>query len=139
MKDVRTIQGHFTEFDGTIEADEAIEDLRASGVIRAASVDTRQPQRDEHLRSPDFFDAASFPEIRFETRGVESREDGAFRILGALTIKEATFEVPLEASLRGPAQDPYGNDRIAIDARGRLEWGDMEVEIVADVSATKVG
>ena len=136
---MRTIQGHFSEFDGTIDAGDTIEELRASGVIRAGSVDTRQPQRDEHLRSPDFFDAASFPEIRFETRGVERREDGTFRIVGALTIKEATFEVPLEASVRGPAQDPYGNERVAIDTRGKIEWADMEVEIVADVSATKVG
>ena len=138
IKDVRTIVGRFTDFAGTIEVGERPEELRARGIIRTASLDTHEPQRDAHLRSPDFFDAERFPEIAFETLRVEPLDERNLRIFGRLTIKETPIELPLVASVRS-GQDPYGNDRIAIDSRGRIEWGDASVEIVADVSAVQAG
>ena len=137
IKDLRTVAGRFTEFDGAIVARERLEDLRASGVIRVDSLTTHQPQRDAHLRSADFFDAARFPEIRFETVRVEPLSSDRFAIDGRLTIKETRFDVRLEAEVRGPGEDDYGNQRLAVDTRGVIEWGDTTVEITADVSATK--
>ena len=137
IKDLRTIAGRFTEFDGTIEAGEQLEDLRASGLIKVGSLTTHQPQPDAHLRSADFFDAERFPEIRFETLGVEPLGDNRFTIGGRLTIKETPLDVRLEAKTRGPGEDDYGNQRLAVETAGVIEWGDTTVEIVADVSATK--
>ncbi len=138
IKDVRTIVGRFTDFDGSIVVGERPDDLRAEGTIRAGSLSTHEPQRDAHLRSPDFVDAERFPEIRFETVRVEPQTDRELKIFGRLTIKETPIDVVLDATVRGPGQDPYGNERIAIDSRTTIEWGDTAVEIVADVSATKV-
>src|SRR3712207_9340857 len=77
-----TIKGRFTDFEGAIEAGESLESTQARGVINVASVSTDQPQRDEHLRSPDFFEADRYPEIRFASNGIEPVGDGVVRIRG---------------------------------------------------------
>jgi polyisoprenoid-binding protein YceI len=135
-EDIRTIKGQFRDFEGTIEGGEG---PTAQGVLRTASLETGDPKRDEHLRSPDFFDVEQFPEIRFASKGIEAAEDGTLVIAGELTIKDTTFEVPLEARLRGPQQDAYGLERIAIDSVGRIQWGPTGVSLIVDVSATRNG
>ena len=102
---ITTVKGTFADFDGTIEIREDGTG-HAVGTIRAASIDTREPQRDEHLRSPDFFDAGSFPEIHFESTYVGSGEGNAFRVVGDLTIRGVTRELELEARFEGSARDP---------------------------------
>lgn len=135
-EDIRTIKGQFRDFEGTIEGGEG---ASARGVIRTASLETGDPRRNEHLSSPDFFEVAQFPEIRFASKSIEPGEDGTLLITGELTIKDTTFEVPLQARLRGPQQDAYGLERIAIDSAGRLEWGPTGVSLTVDVSATRNG
>src|SRR5947208_12130188 len=75
---IATVRGEFTEFDGTLEIGDDLSTASAYGTVKTASVDTNEPQRDQHLRSPDFFDAAQYPEIRFEATSIEALDDEEF-------------------------------------------------------------
>lgn len=151
---IATVRGRFREFEGTIIAAEDIADSRASGVVKTASIDTNQPDRDAHLRSPDFFDVERYPEIRFESTRIEPRGGPKFNVVGNLTIRDMTREVVLETTVEGTTRDPWGNDRVGMRARGTIDrkefglrWqqaletggfllGD-EVTLLIDVSAVK--
>ncbi len=124
---ITTVKGSFDEFEGVIEVPE--DGLpRAAATIKTESIDTNEPQRDEHLRSPDFFDASYYPAITFESKRIEPSADGAFRILGELTIKGQSRELELEADLQGTARDPWGNDRVGVVVRGELTPTDFGVD-----------
>lgn len=133
-EEIRTIKGRFTDFEGAIEGGEG---ATAQGVVRTASLETDEPRRNAHLKSADFFDVERFPEIRFASKSIEQREDGTLVITGELTIKDTTFEVPLEARVRGPQEDAYDLQRIAIDSEGRIDWGPTGVSLTVDITATK--
>jgi polyisoprenoid-binding protein YceI len=150
---ITTVRGRFADVEGLVEVDEH-GPAKALATIRAESVDTNQPQRDEHLRSPDFFDATGFPEIRFESNRLEHLEGSRFQVLGDLTIKGTTREIELEAEFTGLNRDPYGNDRLGLTIRGQLDPNDYgvdwnqeletggnligdRVDFVADVSAIR--
>jgi polyisoprenoid-binding protein YceI len=134
---VSTIVGHFTDFEGTIELAEPLDDSRASGVIRTSSVDTHNEKRDEHLRSGDFFDAPAFPEIRFESTRIGQIGEDAFRIAGELSIKDFKHEIELETKLVGAGEDRFGNDRVSFESHGTFNWGPAEVHLTAHVSAIR--
>src|SRR5687768_13137822 len=104
---IATVKGRFAGLRGTILLDE--ENLSDSSVevsIDAATIDTRQDGRDDHLRSADFLDVANHPEITFRSRKVEAISDERFRVVGELTIRGTTLEVVLDARLEGRVQDP---------------------------------
>src|SRR5450432_2506136 len=82
---IATVRGEFTEFEGTLKIGDDLSTAIAFGTVKVQSVDTNEPQRDEHLRSGDFFDAAQHPELRFESTGIEALDDEEFRITGKLT------------------------------------------------------
>ncbi len=121
------MKGSFTAFTGSIVVAED-GTAHAEGVIGAESIDTNEPQRDEHLRSPDFFDAAGFPEIRFHSTSIGDVDGSDFRVAGELTIRGTTRPIELHASYDGQARDPYGNDRIGLTVRGRLDPTDYGVD-----------
>ncbi len=129
-----TINGRFTQFDGRLEGGEQ---PSIAGTIRVDSLRTDQAQRDAHLISPDFLDAATAPEIRFESTAVEALDERRFAIRGNLFVKEQPFEVELEGAIRGRGQGKAGDDRLLLDARGSFDWGTTTVEITAAVSAVK--
>jgi polyisoprenoid-binding protein YceI len=129
-----TINGRFTDFDGTLEGGEQ-PSLR--GTIRADSLRTDNEQRDAHLISPEFLDAAKHQEIRFESKAVESLGDDRFTIRGDVVVKEAPFEVELEGRVRGRGVGKAGDERLLLDARGSFDWGTTTVEVVAAVSAAR--
>jgi polyisoprenoid-binding protein YceI len=118
---IATVRGRFREFEGTIIAAEDIADSRASGVVKTASIDTNQPDRDAHLRSPDFFDVERYPEIRFESTRIEPLGGPKFNVVGSLTIRDMTREVVLETTVEGTTHDPWGNDRVGMRARGTID------------------
>ncbi|HEU5212092.1 MAG TPA: YceI family protein [Gaiellaceae bacterium] len=124
---ITTVKGTFGNFEGTIEVapDGA---AKATGVIASESIDTNEPQRDEHLRSADFFDTATFPEIRFESIAIGGVEGTAFTVAGELTIRGITRPIELEAFFEGAARDPWGNDRIGLTVRGHLDPNDYGVD-----------
>jgi polyisoprenoid-binding protein YceI len=121
---IATVRGEFTDFHGTLELSEDLSSAKAYGTVTVASIDTNEPQRDEHLRSPDFFDAAEYPEIKFESTQIEALDAEEFRITGQLTIRGITNEVVLHADLLGADVDPYGNERIGLEVTGQLSRGD---------------
>jgi polyisoprenoid-binding protein YceI len=151
---IATVRGRFKEFEGTIIAAPDIAHSRAFGVAKAASIDTNQPDRDAHLRSPDFFDAERYPDIRFESTRIEPLGGPQFRVLGDLTIKDATREIEFDVTVEGAERDPWDNDRVGMTAVGKinrttfgLQWQKVlesggflvgeDVKILIDVSAVK--
>jgi polyisoprenoid-binding protein YceI len=123
---IATVKGRFTDFAGTLEA---FEDgmLRASGTIRTASIDTGEPKRDEHLRSADFFEAESYPEITFESTEIVPTGKTSFRLAGELTMRGITKPVELTGSVEGTGRDPWGNDRVALQVRGTINRSDWDL------------
>jgi polyisoprenoid-binding protein YceI len=124
---VSKVRGRFARFSGSVALDEG--DLTRSVIeatIDASSIDTGTPQRDEHLRSPDFFDAARFPELRFRSTRIERLADDRYRMTGDLTVRDVTRPVSLEVEYGGRARDPWGNERagfIATASLDRKEFG----------------
>lgn len=146
-----TVKGFFTDFEGSLHSDG--EQVQARGVVKGASVNTRSEKRDEHLRSPEFFDVENHPEIRFESTRFQLAGDG-FDVTGELTIKGITREVTFNATFEGTTPDPWGGERIGVEASGlvdrrlfHLNWdvktptgiplASYEIKIVIHVGAVK--
>ena len=123
---ITTVRGRFTRFDGAITADPK-NPLAASveGWIDVASVDTHEPDRDNHLRSPDFFDAAQFPRLTFRSKRIEKAGSDTYRVIGDLTIKNTTREITFEVTDGGQNKDPWGNLRWGITASTTLNRKDF--------------
>jgi polyisoprenoid-binding protein YceI len=151
---IATVRGEFTDFEGTLEIGEDLSSAKVYGTVKAQSVDTNEPQRDDHLRSPDFFDAARFPELRFESTSIEALDDEEFRITGRLTIHGMTNEIVLHAEVQGTDVDPWGNERVGLEVTGQLSRGEYgmtfnqalgsgnvlvadKVKLALDISAVK--
>ncbi len=124
---ISDVKGEFSKTEGKAQIDEA--DLTRSTVevtIDAASVDTRDPKRDAHLKSADFFDAAKFPTITFKSTKVEAGKDGALTVTGDLTMHGVTKPVTLEGSVTKAITDPWGLTRRGASFTGKLDrkaWG----------------
>jgi polyisoprenoid-binding protein YceI len=121
---IATVRGQFNEFAGTLEIGEDLSSATAYGTVKVQSVDTKEPQRDDHLRSPDFFDAAQYPELSFESTRIEALDDEEFAITGNLTIHGITKEIVLHAEVQGTDVDPWGNERVGLEITGQLARGD---------------
>ena len=124
---VTKVRGSFNEFEGTGYFDaENPQNSKAQLTIKAASIDTRNADRDNHLRSNDFFDMDTYPEITFASTGVEQAGDSNYRVTGDLTIKGVTKPVTIGFEYTGTAIDPYGNTRIGFEGSttvNRKNWG----------------
>jgi polyisoprenoid-binding protein YceI len=124
---VTTVRGRFKDFEGDVQVEDDDPTTAVARVtIRPASVDTGQEQRDQHLRSADFFHAERFPEMTFASTGVESRGDNRYRVTGDLRIKDQTRPIVLDVEVEERFTDPFGNERIGVTATGKLnrrDWG----------------
>lgn len=123
---VSTVRGHFTDYTGTLELDP--NDLTRShfkAEIGAASVDTREGKRDEHLRSADFFDVENHPKITFESRRIEHKQGHEYRLIGDLTIRGTTCEVILDAEFAGLQKSPWGDTRTGFSLSGSINRKDF--------------
>jgi polyisoprenoid-binding protein YceI len=123
---IATVRGEFTEFEGVLDITDA--GVTARGTVKAASVDTNEPQRDAHLRSPDFFDAETYPELTFRSTRIEAVDDETFRITGQLTLHGVTNELVLTAEVNGTDVDPYGNEKAGLEVTGQLSRGDYDMK-----------
>ncbi len=123
---VSKVRGRFAKWGGTLEMDEN-DPVRAKVdvVIEAASVDTGVEQRDAHLRSADFFDVERYPAIEFRSRAVQAAGDGAYRLVGDLTMHGVTRPVTLEVEFAGSAKDPWGGVRAGFSARTTIDRKDF--------------
>lgn len=121
------VRGEFKSFRGAIEVDpQDLTTARGRLEVDMASVDTGEEKRDEHLRSPDFFDVEQFPTMVFETSSVSKASDDHYKVVGDLTIKGASREVELDYEHGGEGVDPYGNKKVGGTLSGtikRSDWG----------------
>ena len=125
-----TVRGRFKDFNGTVEVDERNPDSSIVNVeIAAASIDTGVADRDAHLRSADFLDAANKPSLKFRSKRIEgaaAKPGDRFRLIGDLTIRDTTMEVVLDAEFEGTGKDPWGGTRAGYKASTRIDrrdWG----------------
>lgn len=124
---VAKVRGAFTDFEGTATVDG--DDLSASSVTvtaRVASIDTRNADRDGHLRSGDFFDADTYPTLTFASTEISRVGDDVVRIAGDLTLKGVSRPVSIDFEYQGRAVDPYGNERFGFEGSvvvNRKDWG----------------
>lgn len=122
-----TVKGQFKEFAGRIEIGDDLAHARAAGTVQVASVDTRDPGRDEHLRSPDFFDVEQYPELQFESGVVRVLDEDTFHLEGQLTLHGVTRNVVLEAMVQGVDIDPWGNERLGLEVFGQISRADFDI------------
>ena len=150
---IANVKGNFKGFEGTLES--GPDGLKAYGTVDVASVDTREPQRDGHLRSPDFFDADTHPQITFTSTSVRAIDEDTFEVEGDFTIRSITRPLKLVATLEGTETDPQGKQRVGLAATAQINRSDFDmkfnmalgsgnvvvgdkVKILIDVSAVKV-
>ena len=123
---ISTVKGRFADVSGELKGDLTDPnsfELEVS--VDTASIDTRQAQRDAHLRSPDFFDAAQWPSIRFVGKRVEGNVADEFSLFGDITIRDVTRELELRVTNEGSVVDPWGGSRIGFSAKGKLDRRDF--------------
>ena len=124
---VTTVRGQFGEFEGSAHLDTTDPSASSAKVnIRAASISTGQADRDAHLRSGDFFDVETFPELSFVTTGVTRADATTWTVTGDLTIKGVTNPVTIDFESTGSARDPFGNLRVGFEGTAtinRKDWG----------------
>ena len=123
---ITTVKGRFTAVEGTVVLDEANPAASAAEItVQVASVDTREPQRDAHLRSADFFDVEKYPTLTFRSSGARDVTADGFTLDGDLTIHGVTRPVTLEVVHEGRARDPWGGERAGYAATTRIKRSDF--------------
>ena len=153
---IATVRGRFGSLSGTVQGLHGnVAAPSVDVVIDVAGIDTREPKRDEHLRSPDFFDVGRFPTITFKASRVDGDTRGAFRLTGDLTVRDVTREVVLDVENQGEGSDPWGGFRAGFSATGKLDrrdfglgWNQLleaggflvgdEIKITIDVELTRL-
>jgi polyisoprenoid-binding protein YceI len=118
---VSKVKGRFGSFAGEITVGETPDKSSVEVTIDAASVDTREERRDNHLRSADFFDVENFPELHFVSTALVPKGRGAFDLEGTLTIHGVSQPVTLSVEHEGIVIDPYGNERIGFSASSEID------------------
>ena len=130
---IAKVRGHFTGFNGTIELG-ANGDIpvKIDGTVDATTVATREEKRDGHLRSADFFDVENFPSITFASTSITGSGTD-FTVVGNLTLHGTTNSITLKGEVGGHTTDPWGNDRVAYSATGRIKRGEFGITFNANL------
>lgn len=152
---ITNVKGEFRQFDATLEMDEAnLSTASVHVIIDAASVFTNNEDRDNHLKSGDFFDAENHKELTFKGSSLQKKDDNEYILKGILTIRGVSKEVTLDVEFGGVNKDPWGNQKAGFSLNGkfnRKDWGlnwnaaleaggvlvSDEVRISAEVQFTK--
>ena len=123
---IAKVRGRFTRFSGSLSGDAS--DLTSAKLVAevdADSIDTNMSDRDAHLRSPDFFDAATFPKLTFSSTRIERAGEGQYKAHGDLSIRGVTKPVVFDLAVHGQAKDPWGNDRTAFTLETSIDRSDF--------------
>lgn len=118
---ISTATGYFKKFDATVEMDN--DDFSKAKVWFEAdvdSVDTKNAQRDTHLKSDDFFNAEKFPKLTFRSTAINKTGDGEYELTGDLTIRDITKSVKLDVEYNGSTVDPWGFERLGFEVTGKV-------------------
>ena len=119
---IATVKGRFAVVRGTVTTDEADPAKGQADIeIDADSIDTREPQRDTHLKSADFFEVEKFPKITFRSTRVTGVDGDSFKLVGDLTIRGMTRSVTLDVTSEGRGKDPWGGERAGFSATGKIK------------------
>lgn len=125
---ISTVRGEFHAVNGTVTVDDDISKSYVNVTIDTSTVDTREPDRDKHLRSADFFDVANHPTMTFVSTKVELAGPGKLKVTGDLTIRGVTKSVVLEVSAPKPAiKDPWGMQRTAVSGAAQINRQDFGI------------
>ncbi len=125
---VSRVRGHFQEFAGHIVGDpENLMGAQAEFSAQVASVNTNQPQRDEHLRTSDFFDAEHYPTLTFKSSRIEKKDATTYTVWGDFTLRGVTKEIPVTVEFLGISKDPWGGTRAGFEATARVNRKDFGV------------
>jgi len=118
---ISTVSGFFKSFEGTMETEsDDFENADISFALNIDSIDTTQPQRDEHLKSPEFFDAVKYPQITFKSTSFKKTGDDEYELAGDLTVKDVTKPVTLAVEYGGSTDDFYGNTKAGFEVTGKI-------------------
>lgn len=134
---IATVEGRFKKFEGTIVIDEKFNKSKANLDVDVTSIDTDNTQRDDHLKSADFFDTAKTPKLLFVTKKIVGSAD-KLKIVGDLTIKGKTKEVALDVKYLGDVNDAYGNHKVVFSAEGKINRKDFGLNWSSMVEAGPV-
>jgi polyisoprenoid-binding protein YceI len=125
---VSKVRGQFTEFEGTIVTAENPSDSTVTATIKLDSIDTRNEQRDNHIRSADFFEVEKYPTMTYRSTGLSGNGEN-WTIEGDLTLHGVTRPVPLSLELNGFTADPYGGQRAGFSATAEINRRDFGIDI----------
>jgi polyisoprenoid-binding protein YceI len=123
---IATVRGSFHSFEGKLDAtgDAAV----LEGTVAVDSVDTNEENRDGHLKAPEFFDAAQYPQITFTSTASEPNGEGQIRLLGEITIKGITKPLELVGTIAEGGEDPWGNQRIGLELEGKIDRREFDLK-----------
>ena len=122
---VTKVRGSFTEFSGTASSEENLNNAQINVEIDVNSVDTRNADRDGHLKTGDFFEVEKFPKITFTSTEVAAKDDETLAVTGDLTIKDVTKSVTIDFEFNGEAVDPFGNTRVGFEGQTTVNRKDF--------------
>jgi polyisoprenoid-binding protein YceI len=118
---ITTVKGRIADVEGVINIDEKNPmNSSVEATLKAASLDTRTEQRDQHLRSGDFLDVEKYPAIKFRSTRLEGDKE-EFKLTGELTIRDVTREITLDVQFEGQTKDPWGGERVGFSATGKID------------------
>lgn len=136
---ISTVTGRFGSYDGKIEADgDDFENAKVTFTADINSISTNDKDRDQHLKSDDFFNAEEYPQLKFESKNFEKVGDGEYKVTGDLTIRDVTKEVELDVVHGGTVGDPYGNTKARFEVTGTINRKEFGLTWDAVTEAGKV-
>lgn len=130
------VRGSFTEFSGALEIAEKVEDSTATVEIQIKSIDTRNADRDTHIRSAEILDVENHPVMRFATTGVRQNGDD-YLLDGTLTVRDVTRPITLDVEFNGTDTDPWGNTRVGFSATTVINRKDYGIEFNVPLGGDK--
>ncbi len=120
---ITKVRGSFNNFEGKGTVADGQVSLEV--VMAADSIDTRQADRDAHLKGEDFFNAGAFPKLKFVSTSVKQKGDDEFEVTGDLTIKDVTKSITIDFEYTGAATDPFGNKRVGLEGEAEINRSDF--------------
>lgn len=126
---ISEVEGQFNEYEiDAFSENDDLTDTKVEVKLNVSSLDTKNEDRDKHLRSADFFEAEKYPNITFVSTSIEKINDEKYKLQGDLTIKDVTKPIMLDVTLGGKIKDPWGNTRIGLNVKGSVNRFDYNLK-----------
>jgi polyisoprenoid-binding protein YceI len=123
---ITTVTGQFREYEASVDTtDDDFDGALISFTAKTTSIDTGNKQRDDHLRSDDFFNSEQYPDLKFVAKGMEKKGEGEYVMTGEMTIRDVTRSISLKVDFAGTVQDPWGQTKAGFTFEGKLNRKDF--------------